>query len=146
TKLFHTNYDTPAAMADLPRPIFLYAGRVAIEKNIEAFLKLDLPGSKVVIGDGPPREGLQKRYPDTHFVGYKFGEELAAHYAAGDVFVFPSKTDTFGVVMLAGVVVGLDSLAAAASSLGDPAEKCRPRARRQCAEGRERERGAWTPA
>ena len=107
TKLFHPHYDTPASLANLPRPIFLYAGRVAIEKNIEAFLKLDLPGSKVVIGDGPPREGLQKRYPDTHFVGYKFGEELAAHYAAGDVFVFPSKTDTFGVVMLEAGACGL---------------------------------------
>lgn len=107
TKLFHTNYDTPPAMAELPRPIFLYAGRVAIEKNIEAFLKLDLPGSKVVIGDGPPRAALAKKYPDTHFVGYKFGEELAAHYAAGDVFVFPSKTDTFGVVMLEAGACGL---------------------------------------
>ncbi|MEM1356285.1 MAG: glycosyltransferase family 1 protein [Planctomycetota bacterium] len=107
TKLFHPNYDTPPAMTELPRPIFVYAGRVAIEKNIEAFLELDLPGSKVVIGDGPPREGFEKKYPDTHFVGYKFGEDLAAHYAAGDVFVFPSKTDTFGVVMLEANACGL---------------------------------------
>src|SRR5690606_17611478 len=91
TKLFHPGYDTPPALENLPRPLFLYAGRVAIEKNIEAFLKLDLPGSKVVIGDGPPREGLAKKYPEVHFVGYKFGQELAAHYAAGDVFVFPSR-------------------------------------------------------
>ncbi len=97
----------PAHDYDLPRPIFLYAGRVAIEKNIEAFLELDLPGSKVVVGDGPPREALAKRYPEVHFAGYKFGEELAAHYAGADVFVFPSKTDTYGVVMLEANACGL---------------------------------------
>jgi len=107
TDLFRPGYATPADMADLPRPIFVYAGRIAIEKNIEAFLKLDLPGTKLVIGDGPPRASLQKQYPDARFVGYKFGEELAAHYAAGDVFVFPSRTDTFGVVMLEANACGL---------------------------------------
>jgi len=107
TDLFNPNHEAPAALIDLPRPIFVYAGRIAIEKNIEAFLQLDLPGTKLVIGDGPPRESLQKQYPDAKFVGYKFGEELAAHYAAGDVFVFPSRTDTFGVVMLEANACGL---------------------------------------
>lgn len=91
----------------LPRPIFLYAGRVAIEKNIEAFLGLNLPGSMVVVGDGPPRAALEKRFPNVHFAGYQFGEDLAAHYAGADVFVFPSKTDTFGVVMLEANACGL---------------------------------------
>lgn len=107
TDLFKPGYETPKALQGLDKPIFIYAGRIAIEKNIEAFLELDLPGVKVVIGDGPPRESLEKKYPDAIFVGYKFGEELAAHYAAGDVFVFPSKTDTFGVVMLEANASGL---------------------------------------
>ena len=93
--------------ADLPKPIFLYAGRVAVEKNIEAFLDLDLPGSKVVVGDGPVKEKLAKRYPGVHWAGYQFGEDLGRHYASADVFVFPSKTDTFGVVMLEANACGL---------------------------------------
>lgn len=92
---------------DLPRPIFLYMGRVAIEKNIEAFLKLDLPGSKVVVGGGPDLEMLKKRYPGTHFTGYKTGEDLARHVAAGDVFVFPSLTETFGLVIIEALACGL---------------------------------------
>ncbi|MEM9020012.1 MAG: glycosyltransferase family 1 protein [Planctomycetota bacterium] len=107
TDLFKPGYPVPEALANLDTPIFIYAGRIAIEKNIEAFLELDLPGKKVVIGDGPPRRALEKKYPDAIFVGYKFGEELAAHYAAGDVFVFPSVTDTFGVVMLEANACGL---------------------------------------
>ncbi|MEZ5995722.1 MAG: glycosyltransferase family 1 protein [Hyphomonadaceae bacterium] len=90
----------------LPRPIFSYVGRVAVEKNIEAFLKLDLPGSKVIVGDGPAREELQGKYPQAHFVGSKFGEELARHYADSDVFVFPSFTDTFGLVILEAAATG----------------------------------------
>ena len=86
--------------ADLPRPVHLYAGRVAREKNIDAFIDAPLPGSKVVVGDGPERARLERSHPHVRFVGYKFGDELAAHYAAADVFVFPSRTDTFGVVML----------------------------------------------
>ena len=86
--------------ADLPRPVHLYAGRVAREKNIDAFIDAPLPGSKVVVGDGPERARLERSHPHVHFVGYRFGDELAAHYAAADVFVFPSRTDTFGVVML----------------------------------------------
>ncbi|MGB0769088.1 MAG: glycosyltransferase family 4 protein, partial [Phycisphaeraceae bacterium] len=107
TDLFKPGYPVPEALAQLDEPIFIYAGRIAIEKNIEAFLQLDLPGTKVIIGDGPPRAALEKKYPDALFVGYQFGEDLAAHYAAGDVFVFPSKTDTFGVVMLEANASGL---------------------------------------
>ncbi|WP_114009400.1 glycosyltransferase family 4 protein [Cohaesibacter intestini] len=87
--------EDPVAL-DLPRPIFMSMGRVAIEKNLEAFLSLDLPGSKVVIGKGPDKAFLEKKYPDAHFLGEKVGKELARHLAAADVFVFPSKTDTFG--------------------------------------------------
>ena len=92
---------------DLPRPIWIYMGRVAVEKNIEAFLDLDLPGSKVIIGDGPDKKRLEARYTDSHFLGYRFGRELAAHMAGGDVFVFPSRTDTFGIVMLEAMACGL---------------------------------------
>lgn len=92
---------------DYPRPIFLYVGRVAVEKNIEAFLKLDLPGTKLVIGDGPQRAVLEKRYPQVRFLGPKMGEDLARHYAVSDVFVFPSRTDTFGLVMLEALASGV---------------------------------------
>lgn len=92
---------------DLPRPISLYAGRVAVEKNLEAFLRLDLPGSKVVIGDGPDLPGLRKRYPRVRFTGFRSGEDLARHIAGGDVFVFPSRTDTYGLVMLEAMACGL---------------------------------------
>ncbi len=98
--------DNPVAL-DLPRPIFVNMGRVAVEKNIEAFLDLDLPGSKLVIGDGPDLTMLQKRYPQVTFAGAKFGEELASWLAACDVFVFPSKTDTFGLVILEAMACGL---------------------------------------
>jgi glycosyltransferase involved in cell wall biosynthesis len=90
----------PDIFSDLTRPLWLNVGRVAVEKNIEAFVKLDLPGTKVVVGDGPQREELTARYPDVKFVGAKFNEALAAHYACADVFVFPSLTDTFGLVIL----------------------------------------------
>jgi len=99
----------PAAARDLPyaRPIWLYVGRVAVEKNIEAFLALDLPGTKVVIGEGPARAKLERAYPEARFLGPKMGEELVRHYAASDVFVFPSKTDTFGLVMLESLACGV---------------------------------------
>ena len=102
--LFHP--DAPAAL-DLPRPIHLYVGRVAVEKNIAAFLGLQLGGSKVVIGDGPQLSSLKTRHPATHFLGAKFGSDLASHVAAADVFVFPSLTDTFGLVMLEAMACGL---------------------------------------
>lgn len=97
----------PKEFLDLPRPIFVYMGRVAVEKNIEAFLGLDLPGTKLVIGDGPARRSLQAQFRATQFVGYKFGAELAAHLAAADVFVFPSRTDTFGLVLLEALACGV---------------------------------------
>ena len=86
--------------------MFLNVGRVAVEKNIEAFLALDLPGSKVVVGDGPQREELETRYPTVRFAGARFGDDLAAHFAAADVFVFPSVTDTFGLVILEAMATG----------------------------------------
>lgn len=92
---------------DLPRPIFMTVGRVALEKNLPAFLDLDLPGSKVVVGDGPARAELEKRYPDVLFTGLKFGEELANAYAQADVFVFPSQTDTFGNTILEALACGV---------------------------------------
>lgn len=92
---------------DLPRPVHLYVGRVAVEKNIEAFLALDLPGSKMVVGDGPMLPALRQRYPSVHFAGARHGEDLARHYAAADLFVFPSRTDTFGLVMLEALASGL---------------------------------------
>ncbi len=81
-------------------------GRVAVEKNIEAFLALDLPGSKVVIGDGPQRAALARQYPKIRFLGEKTGQDLTSHLAAADVFVFPSLTDTFGVVQLEALACG----------------------------------------
>ena len=88
-------------------PVFIYVGRVAVEKNIEAFLKLDLPGEKVVVGDGPARPQLSQQYPEVHFTGYKKGQELATLVASADVFVFPSITDTFGVVLLEAMASGV---------------------------------------
>ena len=93
--------------AGLPRPIHLYAGRIAREKNIDAFVDARLPGSKVIVGDGPERARLERANPAIVFAGYRFGEDLAAHYAAADVFVFPSRTDTFGIVMLEANACGL---------------------------------------
>jgi glycosyltransferase involved in cell wall biosynthesis len=92
---------------DLPRPILLSVGRVAVEKNLPAFLDLDLPGSKVVVGDGPALATLQMQYPDVVFLGVKTGEELADIYASADLFVFPSRTDTFGIVLLEALASGL---------------------------------------
>lgn len=98
--------DHPPSL-DLPHPIFLYVGRVAIEKNLPAFLDLDLPGSKVVVGDGPALASLRARYPAAVFLGLRSGEELASIYASSDVFVFPSRTDTFGIVLLEALASGL---------------------------------------
>jgi glycosyltransferase involved in cell wall biosynthesis len=92
---------------DSDPPIFLCVGRVAVEKNIEAFLELKLPGSKWVVGDGPALEGLKNKYPHVNYLGVLQQEELAKVYAAADVFVFPSKTDTFGLVLLEAMACGL---------------------------------------
>ncbi|MGE0045418.1 MAG: glycosyltransferase family 4 protein [Hyphomonadaceae bacterium] len=90
----------------LARPIWVNVGRVAVEKNIRKFLETELPGTKVVVGDGPLREELMREYPDAVFPGVKFGEELARYYADADVFVFPSLTDTFGLVLLEAMATG----------------------------------------
>ncbi|HTX47787.1 MAG TPA: glycosyltransferase family 1 protein [Caulobacteraceae bacterium] len=92
--------------AGLPRPIFVNVGRVAVEKNLEAFLELDLPGTKVIVGDGPHRGALQARYPDVVFTGYKSGDDLARHFADADVFVFPSLTETWGGVLVEALAAG----------------------------------------
>ncbi|MEJ2218948.1 MAG: glycosyltransferase family 1 protein [Gemmatimonadota bacterium] len=89
------------------RPILMYMGRVAVEKNIEAFLSLDLPGTKHVVGDGPDLPALQARHPEVRFTGFRFGEELARSLAGADVFVFPSRTDTLGLVMLEAMACGV---------------------------------------
>ncbi len=97
----------PKGLLDDERPISLYVGRVAVEKNLDAFLSLDLKGTKCVVGDGPSLETMRQKYPDVRFLGAKHGEELAAIYAAADVFVFPSLTDTFGLVLLEALACGL---------------------------------------
>jgi glycosyltransferase involved in cell wall biosynthesis len=102
-KLFHPR----AVDLGLPRPVFVCVGRVAVEKNLEAFLDLDLPGTKLIVGDGPARASLARRYPQAVFLGARQGDELAQAYAASDVFVFPSRTDTFGLVLLEALASGL---------------------------------------
>ena len=104
TRLFHPR---PTAFPELPRPVFLYVGRIAVEKNIQAFLDLDLPGSKLGVGDGPLLPQLRRRHPTVHFTGARLGEDLAACYASADVFVFPSRTDTFGLVLLEALASGV---------------------------------------
>ncbi len=91
----------------LPQPVFLSVGRIAVEKNLEAFLDLDLPGTKLIVGDGPDRAALVRKYPDAVFLGAMQGERLAEVYASADVFVFPSRTDTFGLVLLEALASGL---------------------------------------
>jgi 1,2-diacylglycerol 3-alpha-glucosyltransferase/glucuronosyltransferase len=92
---------------ELPRPVFLYIGRVAVEKNLPGFLDLDLPGSKLVVGDGPSLPAMRRRYPRVHFAGAQSGEALVRHYAAADVLVLPSRTETFGLVMLEALACGV---------------------------------------
>ncbi|MGK6318118.1 glycosyltransferase family 4 protein [Sphingomonas sp. DT-204] len=103
---FHPGAAPHPTFAGLPRPVQLYVGRVAIEKNIEAFLESGHPGTRVVVGDGPARASLETKHPDAHFLGAKFGAELAQCYAGADVFVFPSRTDTFGLVMIEALACG----------------------------------------
>jgi glycosyltransferase involved in cell wall biosynthesis len=139
---------------ELPRPVHLYVGRIAVEKNLPAFLDLDLPGSKLVVGDGPLLPALRRRYPQVHFAGAQAGEALVRHYAAADVMVMPSRTETFGLVMLEALACGVpvaafpgagpsdvigdsgagalddDLAAASAAALSIPRERCRDHARR----------------
>ena len=96
---------TPAV--ELPRPVFLCVGRVAAEKNLPLFLDLDLPGSKLVVGDGHLLPEMRRRYPKVHFAGRQQGEALVRHYASADVFVLPSRTETFGLVLLEALACGL---------------------------------------
>ena len=103
TALFHPR----AIDLCLPAPVFLCVGRVSVEKNLEAFLDLDLPGTKVIVGDGPARAMLEQKYPQAVFLGARHGEQLAEIYASADVFVFPSRTDTFGLVLLEALASGL---------------------------------------
>ena len=105
--LFRPTGERHPALADLPRPILLSVGRVAPEKNLDAFLSLDTPGTKVVVGDGPALADMRARYPDAVFMGALAGDELAAAYRAADCFVFPSLTDTFGLVMVEALACGL---------------------------------------
>lgn len=100
-------YPRDKSSLSLPRPISMFVGRVAIEKNIEAFLSLDIPGTKMVVGDGPQMKELQAKFPETVFVGFLSGEPLAKQVAAADVLVFPSRTDTFGIVMLDALACGI---------------------------------------
>ena len=104
--LFRPDAAPHPVIAALPRPVQLCVGRVATEKNIEAFLRCSHPGSKVVVGDGPARAQLKARYPDALFLGALHGVELAGAYAAADVLVFPSRTDTFGLVMVEALACG----------------------------------------
>jgi len=103
---FSPDAPPPPEYADLPRPIMLYVGRVAVEKNLEAFLDCRYPGSKIVVGDGPELTSLKARYPDAHFLGRRSGRELAGCYAGANAFVFPSRTDTFGLVMIESLACG----------------------------------------
>ncbi|QNA84975.1 glycosyltransferase family 1 protein [Sphingomonas sp. So64.6b] len=105
--MFGTHVVSDPEIKALPGPIQLYVGRVAVEKNIEAFLQTNQPGTKVVVGDGPARAALEAKYPEAKFLGPRFGADLAACYAAADVFVFPSKTDTFGLVMIEALACGV---------------------------------------
>ncbi len=105
--VFSTDVVSDPALAGLPRPIQLYVGRVAVEKNIEAFLTSSHPGTKVIVGDGPARASLEARFPEARFLGPRFGTDLAAAYASADVFVFPSRTDTFGLVMIEALACGI---------------------------------------
>lgn len=105
TAIFHPRPKT--AFADLARPIFQYVGRVTVDKNLPAFLDLDLPGSKVVVGSGPQRDELIRRYPNVRFIIAKNDQELGGYFASADAFVFPSRTDTFGLVMLESLASGV---------------------------------------
>ncbi len=117
----HDLFDPGRRQAEIgfPRPIFLSVGRIAREKNLPAFLALDLPGSKVVVGTGPQSAALRRRFPAAHFLGRRENGALATLYASADVFVFPSRTDTFGLVMLEALASGLPVAAVPVPGPGD---------------------------
>jgi len=128
-----------AARAAGGAPVLLHVGRVAVEKNVEAFLAADAPGTKVVVGDGPARAALERRFPDALFLGTLFGDDLAAAYRAADVLVFPSRTDTFGLVMIEALACGtpvaaypvpgpVDVLAAATGAMAERLDEAIARA------------------
>ena len=104
---FRPGLEPPEEFADLPRPRLLFVGRIAVEKNLPAFLRLKTPGAKIVVGDGPELESLRRSFPDAHFLGAKQGAELARCYANADLFIFPSLSDTFGLVLLEACAAGL---------------------------------------
>lgn len=106
TGVYHPHERDRQLSGNIGQPIFLYVGRVAVEKNIEAFLKLDLPGVKWVVGDGPQRRELEAKYRNVTFFGMKLPPDLARYYQSADVFVFPSRTDTFGLVLLESIACG----------------------------------------
>ena len=118
----------PSALEEWPyqRPIFLYVGRLAVEKNLGDFLSLDLPGTKVVVGDGPQRAALQAAFPAARFVGERHGPELARAYAGADVFVFPSVTDTYGLVLLESLACGTPIAARPVTGPADILADARP--------------------
>ena len=103
---FNPDVAAPPELEGLEGPILLYVGRIAIEKNLEAFLSCDYPGTRVVVGDGPQKAELEERFPDAKFMGKRTGADLAGFYASADVFVFPSRTDTFGLVMIEALACG----------------------------------------
>jgi glycosyltransferase involved in cell wall biosynthesis len=107
SNFFHPEHRSTEVYRSLPGPIWLYVGRVAVEKTLDDFLGLPLPGSKVVVGDGPQRAELERRFPDVVWRGYRYGDDLAAHFASADCFVFPSRTETFGNVILEAFASGL---------------------------------------
>lgn len=145
---FHPRKGGDGPFASLPRPVLLHVGRVAVEKNIEAFLALDFPGTKVVVGDGPARAMLEARHPEARFTGALSGDPLAAAYADADVLVFPSRTDTFGLVMIEALASGTpvaaypvpgprdvltEDVGAMAENLGDAVHIALTRDRAACA-------------
>ena len=121
---FSADGATDPAITTLAGPILLYVGRVAVEKNVEAFLDADVAGTKVVVGDGPARAALTARYPSAYFLGPKFGEALAAAYRSADVLVFPSLTDTFGLVMIEALACGTPVAALPAPGPVDVLDAC----------------------
>jgi 1,2-diacylglycerol 3-alpha-glucosyltransferase/glucuronosyltransferase len=119
TDVFHPGRRRDEVYDGLPRPVWLYVGRVSVEKSLEDFLCLGLPGSKVVVGDGPQRASLQARHPDVVFRGWRHADDLAAHYASATCFVFPSRTETFGNVLLEALSSGLPVAAVPAPGPSD---------------------------